>query len=66
MSIYEALYTVLHIVDSDVVPTILFVYELIQLMKENLDRLNAKEWVKHIINDCWDRILKHPLHATDN
>ena len=32
--IYEALYTVLHIVDSEVVPTIPFVYELIRLMKE--------------------------------
>ena len=29
VSIYEALYTVLHIVDSEVIPTMPFVYELI-------------------------------------
>ena len=66
MSIYEALYTVLHIVDSEVVPTMSFVYELIWLMKANLDQLKAKEWVKHIITDRWDRTLKHPLHAAGN
>ena len=43
MSIYEALYTVLRIVDSEVVSTMPFVYELIRLMKTNLDRLKAKE-----------------------
>ena len=66
VSIYEALYTVLSIVDSEVVPTMPFVYELIQLMKANLDRLKAKEWVKLIIVDRWDRTLKHPLHAAGN
>ena len=66
VSIYEALYTVLRIVDSEVIPTMPFVYELIQLMKANLDRFKAKEWVKLIIADCWDRTLKHPLHAADN
>ena len=66
VSIYEALYTVLHIVDSKVVPTMPFVYELIQLMKANLDRLRAKEWVKLIITDRWDRTLKHLLHAAGN
>ena len=63
VSIYEALYTVLHIVDSEVVSTMPFVYELIRVMKENLIRLNAKEWVLEIIADHWDRTLKHPLHA---
>ena len=66
VSIYEALLIVLRIVDSKVVPTMPFVYELIQLMKANLDRLKAKEWVKHIIKDRWDRTLKHPLHAAGN
>ena len=66
MSIYEALYTMLCIVDSEVVTTMPFVYELIRLMKENLDRLKAKEWVKHIITDHWDRTLKHLLHAAGN
>ena len=66
MSIYEALYTVLRIVDSEVVPTMPFFYKLIQLMKTNLDRLKAKEWVKLIIADHWDRTLKHHLHAASN
>ena len=66
VSINEALYTMLRIVDSEVVPTMPFVYELIRLMKENLDRLKAKEWVKHIIVDLWDRILKHPRHPEGN
>ena len=66
MSIYEALYTVLRIVDSKVVPTMPFVYRLIRLMKANLDRLKAKEWVKHIITDHWDKTLKHHLHTVGN
>ena len=36
VSIYEALYIVLCIVDSKVIPTMLFVYELIRVMKQNL------------------------------
>ena len=51
MSIYEALYTILYIIDSKVVSIISFVYELIQLMKTNLDQLKANKWVKHIIVD---------------
>ena len=51
VSIYEALYTVLRIVDSRVVPTMPFVYELIRVMKQNLHQLNAKYWVKTIITD---------------
>ena len=43
LSIYEALYTMLRIVDSKVVTTMSFVYKLIQLMKANLDQLKAKE-----------------------
>ena len=65
-SIYEALYTVLCIVDSEVVPTMPFVYEFIRVMKQNLHQLHAKDWVKTIITDCWDRTLKHPLHAVGN
>ena len=66
VSVYEALYTVLHIVDSKIVPTMPFVYELIQVMKQNLHALKAKEWVKKIIVDRWDKTLKHPLHAVGN
>ena len=66
VSIYEPLYTVLRIVDSEVVPTLPFVYELIRVMKQNLHQLNAKDWVKTIIADRWDRTLKHPLHVAGN
>ena len=66
VSIYEPLYTVLRIVDSEVVPTFPFVYELIRVMKQNSHQLNAKDWVKTIIADHWDRTLKHPLHAAGN
>ena len=66
VSIYEPLYTVLRIVDSEVVPTLPFVYELIRVMKQNLHQRNAKDWVKTIIADRWDRTLKHPLHAAGN
>ena len=66
VSIYELLYTILRIVDSEVVPTMSFVYELIRVMKQNLHQLNAKDWVKTIIADRWDRTLKHPLHAAGN
>ena len=66
VSIYEALYTVLRTVDLEVITTMPFVYELIRLMKGNLDRLKAKEWVKLIIVDRWDRTLKYPLHAAGN
>ena len=40
--IYEALYTILCIVDFEVVPTMAFVYDLIRVMKQNLHQLNAK------------------------
>ena len=66
VSIYEALYTVLQIIDSEVVPTMPFVYELIRVMNQNLHQLNGKDRVKTIITDRWDRTLKHPLHAVGN
>ena len=66
VSIYEALYTILHIVDSKIVPTMSFVYEMIQVIKQNLHQLNAKDRVKTIIADRYDRTLKHPLHAAGN
>ena len=46
VSIYEALYTVFRIVDSEIVPIMPFVYGLIRVMKQNLHVLKAKELVK--------------------
>ena len=66
VSIYEVLYTVFRIIDSKVVLTMPFVYELIRVLKQNLHQLNAKDWVQTIIADRWDRTLKHHLHAIGN
>ena len=66
ISLYEPLFVVLHLVDSEVVPTRPFVYELIQVMKENSIHQQAREWMLEIIKDRWEKILKHPLHATGN
>ena len=49
VSIYEALYTVLRIVYSKIVPTMSFVNELIRVIKQNLHALKAKKLVKKII-----------------
>ncbi|KAL6338646.1 hypothetical protein AAG906_021463 [Vitis piasezkii] len=49
--------------NSEVVPTMPFVYELMQVMKENLIRQQAREWMFEIIKGCWEKTLKHPLHA---
>ena len=54
VSIYEALYTSIRIVDSEVIPTMPFVYELIRVIRQNLYQLNAKDWVKTIIVNHWD------------
>ena len=62
VSIYEALYTILCIIDFEIVLTMPFVYELIRVMKQNLHALKAKEWVKKIIVDHWDKTLKHSLY----
>ena len=43
VSIYEALYTVLRIVDSEIVPTVSFVFKLIRVMNQNLHALKATE-----------------------
>ena len=49
--------------DSEVVPTMPFVYELMHVMKENLIRQGAGDWMFKIIQDRWQKTLKHPLHA---
>ncbi|RVW12082.1 hypothetical protein CK203_087327 [Vitis vinifera] len=63
VSLYEPLYVVLRLVDSEVVPTMPFVYELMHVMKENLICQGARDWMFKIIQDRWEKTLKHPLHA---
>ncbi|KAL6342296.1 hypothetical protein AAG906_007510 [Vitis piasezkii] len=48
---------------NHVVPTMPFVYELMHVMKENLIRQGAGDWMFKIIQDRWQKTLKHPLHA---
>eukprot|EP00261_Vitis_vinifera_P016125 XP_010644834.1 PREDICTED: uncharacterized protein LOC104877739 [Vitis vinifera] len=63
VSLYEPLYVVLRLMDSEVVPTMPFVYELMHVMKTNLTRQGAGDWMFKIIQDRWEKTLKHPLHA---
>ncbi|KAL6321025.1 hypothetical protein AAG906_012002 [Vitis piasezkii] len=63
VSLYEPLYVVLRLMDSEVVPTMPFVYELMHVMKKNLTRQGAGDWMFKIIQDRWEKTLKHPLHA---
>ncbi|RVW97721.1 hypothetical protein CK203_028114 [Vitis vinifera] len=63
VSLYEPLYVVLRLVNSEVVPTMPFVYELMHVMKENLIRQGARDWMFKIIQDRWEKTLKHPLHV---
>ncbi|KAJ9678214.1 hypothetical protein PVL29_022952 [Vitis rotundifolia] len=38
-------------------------YMLMHVMKENLARQGARDWIFKIIQDRWEKTLKHPLHA---
>ena len=62
----EPLYMVLRLVDSVIVPTMPFVYELMQMMKENLIRQQARELMFEIIKGHWEKTLRHPLHIACN
>lgn len=63
VSYFEPLYMVLQIIDSEVVPTMPFVYEFMQVMKENLNHQQVGNWIFKILKDRWEKTLKHPLHA---
>ena len=62
----EPLYMVLRLVDSVIVPTMPFVYELMQMMKENLIHQQARELMFEIIEGHWEKTLRHPLHIACN
>ena len=51
VSLYEPLYVVLQLMDSEVVPTMPFVYELMHIMKENLIRQGVGDWIFKIIKE---------------
>ena len=65
VSLYEPLYMVLWLMDSEVVPIMMFMYKLMHVMKENLIHQGAGvgDWIFKIIKDYWEKTLRHPLHA---
>ena len=63
VSYFDQLYVVLWIMDSEVVPTMSFVYEFMQVMKENLIHQHVGDWIFKILKYRWEKTLKHPLHA---
>ncbi|XP_028962423.1 uncharacterized protein [Malus domestica] len=63
-SIYEPLYSILRIVDTEVVPTMPILYDMFHIMKEKISKLKGKKWILKIINHRWDVTLSRPLHQT--
>ena len=51
VSYIKPLYMVLQIMDSKVVPTMSFMCELMQVMKENLNHQQVGDWIFKIIKD---------------
>ena len=63
VKIYEPLYQVLRLVDTEVVPTMPIVYELMRVMKDTVKQQRGSKWVLNIIQDRWNKMLNHPLHT---
>lgn len=63
VEIYEPLYQILRVVDTEVVPTMPILYELFRVMKEKVQQVRSTQWVLKIITDRWDNTLSHPLHV---
>ena len=61
--LFEPFYKVLRIVDIEVYPTMGAIYELMRVVKEDLERKHGARWVIKIIDDRWYKILYHDLHA---
>ncbi|XP_070671677.1 uncharacterized protein [Malus domestica] len=61
--VFEPLYKVLRIVDTEVYPTMGAVYELMRVVKDELERKHGARWVVKIIEDRWYKTLYHDLHA---
>lgn len=59
MSNIGALYKVLRIVDIEVYPTMGAVYELMHVLKQELEKKHGAKWLVKIINDGWFKTLRH-------
>ena len=68
MDILETMYKVLRIVDSEEWMTMGFVYLIIQIMKEAIEKSSPDSymWVHRIIDERWKRMMDHPLHLAGN
>ena len=64
VSLHEPLYIVLRLMDSEVVPIMSFVYELMHVMKENLIHQGVEDWIFKVIKDRWEKTLRHSFHET--
>ncbi|XP_068328265.1 uncharacterized protein [Pyrus communis] len=49
--------------NAEVYPTMRAIYELMRVVKEDLERKHGASWVIKIIDDRWYKILYHNLHA---
>ena len=63
VKIYEQLYQVLRLVDTEVVPTMPIENKLMRVMKDAVKQQRGSKWVLNIIQDQWDKMLNHPLHV---
>ncbi|XP_068305164.1 uncharacterized protein [Pyrus communis] len=61
--VFEPLYKVLRIIDTEVYPTMGAIYELMCVVNEDLERKHGARWVIRIIDDRWYKTLYHDLHA---
>lgn len=61
--ISEPLYKVLRIVDTEVYPTMGVVYELMRVVRQELNQKQGAKWVVKIIDDRWFKTLWHDLHS---
>ncbi|XP_048444125.1 uncharacterized protein LOC125479134 [Pyrus x bretschneideri] len=61
--LFEPFYKVLRIVDTEVYPTMGAIYELMLVVKEDLERKHGARWVIKIIDYRWYKTLYHNLHA---
>lgn len=64
VSILHPIYKVLRIVDNEIYLAMRSIYKEMQLMKGGIKLATPRssKWVHQIINDRWDKTLKHPLH----
>nr|XP_011469380.1 PREDICTED: uncharacterized protein LOC105352942 [Fragaria vesca subsp. vesca] len=61
--ISEPLYKLLRIVDTEVYPTMGVVYELMRVVRQELNQKQGAKWVVKIIDDRWFKTLWHDLHS---